>query len=91
MNNITIDRVTDFKFLGLIISLNLKWNKHIDHISFKVSKVIGLFRLRYIVPCDVLQTLYNSLIMPHFHYCPLAWGSTITHGHKLHLLQKKDY
>ena len=59
INNITIDRVTDFKFLGLIISSNLKWNKLIDHISIKVSKVIGImFRLKYIVPCDVLQTLY---------------------------------
>ena len=27
--------------------------------------------------------------MPHFHYCLLTWGSTITTGHKLHLLQKK--
>ena len=42
-----------------------------------------MFRLKYIVPCDVLQILYNSLIMPHFHYCP------IKNGHKLHLLQKK--
>ena len=90
INNITIDRVTDFKFLALIISSNLKWNKHIDHISNKVSKVIGvMFRLKYIVHCDMLQTLYNSLIMPHFHYCLLAWGSTIKNGHKLHLLQKK--
>ena len=55
-----------------------------------MSKIIGImFRLKYIVPCDVLQTLYNSLIMPHFHYCLLAWGSTIKNGHKLHLLQKK--
>ena len=33
INNVTIDRVNDFKFLGLIISSNLKWNKHINHIS----------------------------------------------------------
>ena len=39
INNITIDRVTDFKFLGLIISSNLKWNKHINHISIKVFQV----------------------------------------------------
>ena len=33
------------------ISSNLKWNKHINHISIKVSKVIGImFRLKYIVP-----------------------------------------
>ena len=90
INNSTIDRVTDLKFLGLIISSNLKWNKHIDHVSIKVSKVIGImFRLKCILPFDVLQILYNSLIMPHFHYCLLTWGSTIKNGHKLHLLQKK--
>ena len=37
----------------------------------------------------MLLTLYNSLIMPHFHYCLLAWGSTIKKRQKLHLLQKK--
>ena len=90
INNSTIDRVTDFKFFGLIISSNLKWNKHINHVSIKVSKVIGImFRLKCILPSDVLQILYNSLIMPHFHYCLLTWGSTIKNGHKLHLLQKK--
>ena len=37
INNVIIDRVNDFKFLGLIISSNLKWNKHINHISTQVS------------------------------------------------------
>ena len=48
-----------------------------------------MFRLKSIVPSDVLHTLYNSLIMPHFQYCLLTWGSKIRNGHKLHLLQKK--
>ena len=48
-----------------------------------------MFRLKSIVPSDVLHTSYNSLIMPHFHYCLLTWGSTIRNGHKLYLLQKK--
>ena len=48
-----------------------------------------MFCLKTILPSDVLQTLYNSLRMPHFHYCLLTWGSTIKTGHKLHLLQKK--
>ena len=42
INNVTIDRVNEFKFLGLIVCSNLKWNKHIDHISIQVSKVIGI-------------------------------------------------
>ena len=70
MNNSTMtDKVADLKLLGQIISSNLNWNKHTDHISIKVSKHIGImFRLKSILPSDVLHTLYNSLIMPHFHY-----------------------
>ena len=68
----------------------MKWKKHIDHIALKVSKIIGImYRLKFILPADVLLTIYNSLILPHFNYCHLAWGSNITAGHKLHLLQKK--
>ena len=53
INNINIKRVTDFNFLGLIISSNLKWNKHIDHIALKISKVTGiLYRLKSIFPRD---------------------------------------
>ena len=48
-----------------------------------------MYRLKFILPADVLLTIYNSLILPHFNCCHLAWGSNITAGHKLHLLQKK--
>ena len=87
ISNIIIDRVTEFNFLGLIISSNMKWKKSIDHIALKVFKIIGImYRLTFILPTDVLLTIYISLILPHFN---LAWGSNITAGHKLHLLQKK--
>ena len=33
--------------------------------------------------------MYNSLILPYFNYCHLAWGSNITARYELHLLQKK--
>ena len=90
INNINIERVTDFNFLRLTIFSNLKWNKHINHIALKISKVTGiLYRLKLIFPRDVLLTLYNALIMPHFPYCLLVWGSNVKDRHKLHLLQKK--
>ena len=89
INNIIIDRVAQFNFLGLIISSDLKWHKHIDHISLKISKVIGImYRIKSILQANILLTMYNALIMPHFNYCLLAWGSNIKAGHKLHLLQK---
>ena len=62
MNTISIDRVSEFNFLELIISSDLKWSKHIDHIGLKISKVIGImYRLRPTLPEDILLTIYRGL------------------------------
>ena len=67
-----------------------KMEKHIDHISMKLSKVIGImYRLKDIYPKNILLALYNSLIVPHLNYCIFTWGSKIVNGHKIHILQKK--
>jgi len=48
-----------------------------------------MYRLKHIYPQSVLQMLYNALIVPHFTYCLLIWGSNIYDGHRLHLIQKR--
>ena len=56
----------------------------------QVSKAISIiYRLKDVYPLLVLQTLYNTLILPYFNYCILSWGATISNGNRLHLLQKK--
>ena len=78
LNNANIERVTQFNFFGVVLASTLKWDKHIGHVSLKVSRVIGvLFRLKHIYPQEVLLTLYNTLILPHLSYCILVWGSKI--------------
>ena len=50
-------------------------NNHIDHISLKVSRVIGILtRLRHTVPIHVLLLLLNSLVLPHINHSLLVWG-----------------
>ena len=44
INGNQIERGTEFNFLGLVLQSNLSWNKHINHISLKVSKAIGITR-----------------------------------------------
>ena len=44
INNNEISRVETFNFLGLQINDNLKWNTHIDHISKKMSRIIGILK-----------------------------------------------
>ena len=85
-----IERVAQFNFLGLILLSNLTWSNPINHVSLKISKTIGIFyRLKAIYPSAILQTLYNTLILPFFNYCIIVWGATISDGNLLHRLQKK--
>ena len=58
INRNNIERVTNFNFLGLTINSTLSWNHHINKISLKISKSIGiLYRLRDIYPRAALQNL----------------------------------
>ena len=42
LSGVQINRVDDTKFLGVIISSNLTWNKHIDIVINKISKTLGI-------------------------------------------------
>ena len=78
INSSKIERITDFNFLGLVLQLNLSWNKHINHISLKISNAIGIMHtLKSVYPLSVLLTLYNTLVVPHFNYCIISWGSVV--------------
>ena len=69
LNIMKIERVTQFNFLCLVLSSNLKWNKHTDHLYKKIYRAIGvMYRLKQIYPNAVLLTLYQAIIYPHFIY-----------------------
>ena len=54
-----IDRVTHTKFIGLVLDENLSWSFHIDSISRKIAKSIGiLYRARHYLNLDSLKNLY---------------------------------
>ena len=50
------------------------WNVHIQKISNKISRSLGIMnRLEGFLPQNILRTIYNSLILPHFNYSILVW------------------
>ena len=90
VNNNNIERVIEFNFLGVILNSHMTWNKHVNHISIKIARSIGiLYRLRNVYQESVLVTIYNTLVLPHFHYCLLLWGFVVKENHSRHLLQNK--
>ena len=70
-----IERVMEFNFLGLTIDEHLSWKPHIQKISNKIARTLGIMcRLKNFLPTHVLRILYNSMILPHLQYSILSWG-----------------
>ncbi len=93
IDNVIIPRVASTKFLGVYVDQHLKWNIHIEEISKKISKNIGIIkRISHLLPKQTLKLLYHALIHPYLTYCNCIWSSTyITHLTQLTTLQKKLY
>ena len=91
INGSEIKEVSSAKLLGVFIDNKLSWAEHINHISRKVSKSIGIIiKARKSFDNDTLLNLYNALISPHIFYCIHVWGTVASvHIERLHVLQKK--
>ena len=71
-----IEWVLDFKYLGVTITNNMSFSKHINNIMNKVSQITGTFlSLKNIVPINILIKLYYALVYPHLNANVIIWGS----------------
>ena len=75
-----------------MIDSNLSWKYHIESICHKIRKSIGIIaKIRHYVPCRVLLSVYNSLIVPlHLTYDICASGNcALTFQRKIVIVQKR--
>ena len=83
----SIDQVYHFNFLGIVINSNLKWENHVNNISYKCIRVIGILnKLKKVLPTRIKLLLYNTLILPHLTYGINSWGFNCS---RIKKLQKK--
>lgn len=77
IDGVAIKRDKTSKFLGIYIDENLNWKKHIEIVTNKISKNIGiLYKARNVLPSHLLKQLYHSFIHSYLSYGNIAWGST---------------
>ena len=75
MDNTIIDKVLDFNCLGIHFNEQLDWKSHIDKLSVKCSKILGILnRLKRTLPLNIKIILYNSLMLPHLNYGITLWS-----------------
>ena len=64
------------KYLGIIIDAKLTWEDHIDYISLKIKRNIGIMRrVRGDIAKTSLICLYKTLAEPYFRCCNTTWGT----------------
>ena len=77
IDNINIKRVFSNKFLGVTIDHKLSWKTQIADVCKKVSRCTGILnKVNSILSTKILNSLYSSLVEPHFTYCVEVWGNT---------------
>lgn len=74
-DDVIIDRVKSFKYLGLTI--DKKWNRrpHIRNLIKKLGHRICVFsRICHMLDEKTRLAYYNSLVLPHLHYADIIRG-----------------
>ena len=77
INGLSIDRVYNTKFLGVMIDDKLNWKEHITMIRTKISKTTAIiYKASHVLTERALYILYCSLALPYMTYCAEIWGNT---------------
>ena len=79
------------KYVRVLTDSHLSWRYHIDYISSKISKGVGIIaKISHFVPTSTLLKLFRSLIEPYISYGLTAWGqATNSKLNKILILQKR--
>ena len=74
LGNVTLEEVQHHPYLGVELSRDLCWSTHIDQISSKANKMLGLLK-RNLHSCSIRtkDIAYKSLIRPRLEYCSAVW------------------
>ena len=69
IRDLTISKVNNYKYFGVMIDSSLNWSNHIETLKTKLLKTIGiLYKPRYYLNQNSLYYIFNSLLMSHVRY-----------------------
>ena len=69
--------VSEYKYLGLILTNGLSFGRHISKVALNVSRISGMIsNIRSFIPRHILMKIYEALAVPHIHLHLELWGSS---------------
>jgi len=80
-NGNLVNKVKEYKHLGLILDRRLSFKSHINEKVTKTKKIIGTIKhLSKYLPLKTLILLYKSLVRHHFDYCDIIFHIPPSHN-----------
>ena len=75
ISNALLEKVSDFKYMGVWLSDNLTWTKHVEQITKRATKQAGLIFRRFYAhsSSESIKQLYVSFVRPHLEYAAPVW------------------
>ena len=87
-----LEEVNEFRDLGLLTNHHLSWNSHIDTITSKAKRILGLIKrtCRGWKDTETLKTLYCTLVRSQVEYGSVVWSPyTSRNNDKLERIQRR--
>jgi len=91
LNNVPILRVSNIKFLGVVIDERLEWKNHILDLCNSLKCYVGIFyRISQKVPVHILKSLYFALVHSKVSYAIQVYANTYSaYLHDLEVLNNR--
>ena len=74
LKGVELEKLDTIKYLGVNITSNLHWGKHVEEVCNKAFKILGLLR-RNLSSCpqEVKMMAYKGLVRPILEYASAVW------------------
>lgn len=91
VNNVAVTEVCEYKYLGVTLTSDLRWSKHIQNISSSAFRKLGFLRRKLKnAPTSVKLQAYNSLVRSKIEYANIIWDpNTKKDASKLEMVQRR--
>ena len=72
----SIKRCDSVKYLRGYLDDKLSWNRYIGYLITKLSSACAIFyKLRNLLPTNILISVYYSIVYSHLQYAVTGWGN----------------
>ena len=86
-----LETVDSAKYLGVTLTQNLRWNRRVENIAYKVNQSLGFLRRNLRIYSSNLNSLvYKTLVRPLLEYSSAAWDPyTKENVKRLEMVQRR--